>query len=172
MRSKDKRLQSIRENRIDFRLFRRSIKTNFPTSSPRFERNANLIEAQYHEESARDLESKAKTYKSKYESQENNNSLDFFNTLIKESYKLAALGYYQAGIYSVFISDPLTAFKCFKKSAKNYRILAELVKEEPLYGLMLQETNVSKDKAKFVRHEAAYRLARLKGISLGLLGKK
>jgi hypothetical protein len=160
MRSKDKRLEDIRENRRKFRAFRKGVKANFPTKSPRLERDANLLEAQYSEESAKDL---AKDLESA-----NPN----FDIPLIESYKLAALNYYQAGIYSVFISDPLNAFKCFKKSARNYRAFAELVKQEPIYGLIIQEANVSEDKARLARHEAAYRRARLKGLSLGCLGRK
>lgn len=145
MKSKDKRLHEIARNRRNFKSLQRCIKSSFPSKYPRFERNTRLFEAEYSEGLAKDLESE---------------KIIDFAVPIRESYKLAAINHYQAGIYSVFISDPFTAFKCFKKSEKNYRALAELVKEEPIYGLMIQEANVCKDKAKCARHEAAYRRAR------------
>lgn len=169
MKSKDKRLQEIRENRRNFSSFRRSIKENFQTKSPRFERDASLLEAEFNEESALDLEHKK--YQTSLAS-ENHELLDFLDTPTRESYSQAAISYYQAGIYSVYISDPLTAFRCFKRSARNYRALAELSKPELIYGLMIQEANVAEDKARIVRHEAAFRRARLLGLSLGCLGRK
>ena len=167
MRTKQKRPQEIAQNRRSFRLFRNSVLESFPVSDAKFIRDANLYEAEYGEINAKELEEEKSSEELFNKSQANS-----WDNPIKTEYRNTAVSYYKAGIYSVVLSEPESAFQCFRKCVENYNHFAELVKGQPIYEFVIRESKIVKANSIIARHEAAYRRARLLRFSFGFLGKK
>lgn len=151
--SKQKRLQEIAQYRQDFRSLRRSIKEFFPASNARNRVKSSAHEAQEYEKSAQEFEIS-----------------DPNQELVTESYAQAALNYHDAGVYSVLLSDPKSAWLFFKDASRCYTRLAELIHDEPLslHPHIAQDALISKNYATIARHEAACRRARRLLLTFGL----